>query len=95
MVVVPIVTGVCGTFGSGGYDAGSPFAPALLDRSFGANTVIGFASFFLLPASNYTENAGSSPLCAEYVGPWGPNSMSGGAGGHSGSTGASVPLLVD
>ena len=50
IVVVPIVTGVCGTFGSGGYDAGCPPSPA--GPVFGANTVIGFASFFLLPASN-------------------------------------------
>jgi hypothetical protein len=93
IVVVPIVTGVCGTFGSGSYNAGCPANPDTKGPVFGANTIIGFASFFLLPASNYAENAGS-PLCAEYVGPWGPNSMAGGAGG-SGSTGASVPLLVD
>ena len=54
IVVVPMVTGVCGTFGSGRYAADCP-DPTLMGRSFGANTVIGFASFFLLPASNYTE----------------------------------------
>jgi hypothetical protein len=92
--VVPVVTGVCGTFGSGHYPANCPANPDPDGPVFGANTVIGFASFFLLPASNYDSNA-QYPICAEYVGPWGPNSMSGGAGGGSGSTGASVPMLVD
>jgi hypothetical protein len=91
IVVVPVVTGVCGSFAGG--TAVCPNDPVPNGPAFGANTIIGFASFFLLPASNYTNNA-NSPICAEYIGPWGPNSMSGGAGG-SGSTGASVPLLVD
>jgi len=92
IVVVPVVTGVCGSYAGGQYNANCPTNPDPDGPVFGANTVIGFASFFLLPASNYDGNA-QYPICAEYVGPWGPNSMSGGAGG--GSTGASMPLLVE
>lgn len=94
IVVVPMVTGVCGTFGSGHYNASCPANPDPKGPVFGANTIIGFASFFLLTANNYDNNA-QYPICAEYIGPWGPNSMSGGAGSGSGSTGASVPMLVD
>jgi hypothetical protein len=94
IIVVPLVTGVCGSFDGGKYNANCPTDPDPHGPLFGANTIIGFASFFLLPASNYADNA-KSPLCAEYVGPWGPNSTGGGAGSGSGSTGASVPMLVD
>ena len=91
---MPVVTGVCGSYGSAHYDADCPTNPVAGGPVFGANTIIGFASFFLLPASNYDNNA-NSPLCAEYVGPWVPNSTGGGAGSGSSSTGGSVPTLVD
>jgi hypothetical protein len=94
IIVVPMVTGVCGSFDGGKYNATCPTNPDPHGPVFGANTIIGFASFFLLPASSYDSNA-KSPICAEYVGPWGPNSTGGGAGSGSGSTGASVPMLVD
>jgi hypothetical protein len=93
IVVVPVVTGLCGSFDGGKYNAGCPANPDPHGPVFGANTVIGFASFFLLPASSYDANAGY-PLCGEYVGPWVPNSSAGGAGGGSGSTGGSIPMLV-
>lgn len=94
MVVVPMVTGVCGSYDHGAYNANCPADPDPHGPVFGANTVIGFASFFLLPANSYDSNAGW-PICAEYVGPWVPNSTGGGAGSGSSSTGGSVPTLVD
>lgn len=91
IVVVPVVTGVCGSFANGAYDANCPANPNPDGPVFGAHTVIGFASFFLLPANNYNDNA-QLPICAEYVGPWVPNSTGGGAGS---GTGGSFPSLVD
>jgi hypothetical protein len=89
VVVVPIVTGV--------FQASGDWPENSDGIAYGANTVIGFASFFLLPVASYEGNA-NAPICAEYIGPWVPNSVAGGAssgGGSSGSTGGSVPTLVD
>lgn len=91
IVVVPMVTGICG---------GSITCPTNPDTdgpTFGSNTVIGFASFFLMTDEYYAENNANAtkPICAEYIGPWVPNSMGGGAGGGSGTTGGSVLMLVD
>ncbi|MCL5745909.1 MAG: Tad domain-containing protein [Acidobacteria bacterium] len=91
IVVVPVVTGVCGSYAGG--TANCPTDPNS-GAQFHANTVIGFASFFLLPVSNYQDNA-NAPLCGEYIGPWVPNSSTGGGAGGSGGTGGSVPTLVD
>jgi Flp pilus assembly protein TadG len=93
VVVVPVVTGICGTYDNGNYNAGCPTNPAT-GSAFGANRVIGFASFFLLTASNYDSNAGY-PICAEYIGPWVSNSTSSGASSGALGAGLSVPQLVE
>ena len=90
---MPMITGVCGNY-YGSYDAACPSNPNPSGPTFGANTVIGFASFFLLPVSEYDQNA-NFPICAEYVGPWVPNSTGGGAGSSNGGTGGSIPQLVN
>jgi Flp pilus assembly protein TadG len=86
LVVVPVATGTCGSFGDGTYNAPCPVP-------FGADTVVGFASFFLLPASSY-QGTGNDPFCAEYVGPWVPNSVNSGTGGGGGGTGFGIPMLT-
>ncbi len=56
--------------------------------------VVGIGMFFLLP--DYSSVTGSTPICAQYVGPYVQGSMYGGAGGTAttGDTGGYIVRLV-
>ena len=57
---------------------------------------VGIGSFFLLPTPTYLGVTGSTPICAEYIGPYVQGSMYGGAGvtANTGDTGGFVVRLI-
>jgi hypothetical protein len=57
---------------------------------------IGIGAFFLLPTPTYLGVTGTSPICAEYIGPYVEGSMYGGAGvtANAGDTGGFVVRLI-
>jgi Flp pilus assembly protein TadG len=57
---------------------------------------IGIGEFFLLPTPTYQGITGTTPICAEYVGPFVQGSTHGGAGatGATGNTGGYVVRLI-
>ena len=94
VVVVPIVSGPCGSSYEGApacpqYPP-APYAPPnLAETQSSPYSVLGFAGFFLLTPSSYDGSA-NTPICAEYIGPWVPN-----AAGASPLPGGSKLLLVE
>jgi hypothetical protein len=81
VVVVPVVTGLCGTLPTGqSVTCPSITLPNGTTTTAGANTVVGFAGFFLRPANMY-GGGGNNPICAEYIGPWVSNQAAGGGAG--------------
>jgi hypothetical protein len=59
-------------------------------------TAIGIAEFFLQPTPNYQSVKGTTPICAEYVGPYveGSNHPGAGATANLGNTGGYVVRLI-
>jgi hypothetical protein len=57
---------------------------------------IGIGMFLLAPTPVYQAVTGTSPICAEYIGPYVAGSMHAGAGAaaHTGNTGGYVVRLV-
>ena len=59
-------------------------------------TAIGIGAFFLLPTPTYQTVTGTSPICAEYIGPYVQGSTRAGAGvtASTGTTGGYVVRLI-
>jgi hypothetical protein len=85
VVVVPVITGVCGTLPAGEVvNCPSITLPDGTVTTAATNTVACFAGFFLRPANTY-HNGGNFPICAEYIGPWVANQAAGGGTGAGGA----------
>lgn len=59
-------------------------------------TAIGIGAFFLLPSSVYSGVTGSTPICAEYIGPWvqGRTGVGASVAGSLGETGGYEVRLI-